>query len=315
MAGEYGSVSDLKIIWAATITPSRLVLTGFGDWSGLSRRSTVNASSVIVILTLKMRPSSCSSDSSNVPFGSLASSARETCSPKSMKDDIARLEGRRCRISRRSPPAACAPIRTEAIAAQTSPSSTSGMRELTLMMSITGRIGSPSEIILTAGRRSPSWKISVASPDSEPGAMPPTSELWAMLAVQAMIRSVGEDRHRDDDVVEMGDAAVIGIVGGEDVARARCRPACRTCATMTFTALSSTPMKAGMPAPDEASVALGVGDAGAHVEHLVDDRAHRRLPHGGEHLVGGRLQRVLDDFQRDRVVCVAFIVAPLSAAV
>ena len=39
-----------------------------------------------------------------------------------------------------------------------------------------------------AGRRSPSWKISVASPVSEPGAMPPTSELCAMFAVQAMMR-------------------------------------------------------------------------------------------------------------------------------
>ena len=63
------------------------------------------------------------------------------------------------------------------------------MRELTLMISITGRIGSPSEMILMAGSRSPSWKISVASPVSEPGAMPPTSELCAMLAVQAMRRS------------------------------------------------------------------------------------------------------------------------------
>ena len=81
-----------------------------------------------------------------------------------------------------------APMRTEAIAAQTSPSSTSGMRELTLMMSITERIVSPFEMILIAGSRSPSWKISVASPVSEPGAMPPTSELCAMLAVQAMMR-------------------------------------------------------------------------------------------------------------------------------
>ena len=48
------------------------------------------------------------------------------------------------------------PMRTEAIAAQTSPSSTSGMRELTLMISSTGWIGSPLEIILMAGSRSPS---------------------------------------------------------------------------------------------------------------------------------------------------------------
>ena len=81
------------------------------------------------------------------------------------------------------------PMRTDAIAAHTSPSNTSGIRELTLMISITGRIGSPLEIILMAGSLSPSWKISVASPVSEPGAMPPTSELCAMFAVQAMMRS------------------------------------------------------------------------------------------------------------------------------
>ena len=40
----------------------------------------------------------------------------------------------------------------------------------------TGRIGSPPSMIFTAGRRRPSWKISVASPVSDPGAIPPTSE-------------------------------------------------------------------------------------------------------------------------------------------
>ena len=79
-------------------------------------------------------------------------------------------------------------MRTEATAAHTSPSRTSGIRELTLMISKTGRIGSPSAMILMAGSRSPSWKISVASPVSEPGAMPPTSELCAILAVQAITR-------------------------------------------------------------------------------------------------------------------------------
>ena len=49
-----------------------------------------------------------------------------------------------------------APMRTDAIAAQTSPSRTSGMRELTFMISITGRIGSPRETTLMAGSLSPS---------------------------------------------------------------------------------------------------------------------------------------------------------------
>ena len=43
-------------------------------------------------------------------------------------------------------------------------------------------------MILIAGSLIPSWKISVASPVSDPGAMPPTSELWAMFAVQATMR-------------------------------------------------------------------------------------------------------------------------------
>ena len=64
----------------------------------------------------------------------------------------------------------------------------SGIRELILMISKTGAMGSPLETIFTAGSRRPSWKISVASTESEPGDFPPTSELWAMFAVQAMMR-------------------------------------------------------------------------------------------------------------------------------
>ncbi len=48
--------------------------------------------------------------------------------------------------------------------------------------------------------------------------MPPTSELWAILAVQAISLSPDKHRHGDDDVVQMGDAAVIGVVGDKDVA-------------------------------------------------------------------------------------------------
>src|SRR5262249_10481864 len=49
-------------------------------------------------------------------------------------------------------------------------------------------------------------------------------------------------------------------------------------------------------------VPVAVGDAGAHVEHLVDDCAHRRLPERGEHLVADRVTPVLDVLQGDRVV-------------
>ena len=37
-------------------------------------------------------------------------------------------------------------------------------------------------------------------------------------------------------------------------------------------------------------LAVGVGDAGTHVQHFINNRAHRRLAHGGEHLVGNGLQ-------------------------
>ena len=66
--------------------------------------------------------------------------------------------------------------------------------------------------------------------------------------------------------------------------------------------------------PRGGKVALGVEDAGAHVKHLVDDRAHRRLAHGGEHFVGGGLQRVLDDLERDRIVDGIGHVGPAYAA-
>ena len=51
-----------------------------------------------------------------------------------------------------------------------------------------------------------------------PGTMPPTSFQWAILAVHATISLAGEDRHHEDDVVQVRDAAVVRIVGHEDVA-------------------------------------------------------------------------------------------------
>ena len=53
------------------------------------------------------------------------------------------------------------------------------------MISVTDLIGVPSEISFTAGRRRPSWKISFASFEIEPGTIPPTSFQCAMFAVQA----------------------------------------------------------------------------------------------------------------------------------
>ena len=53
------------------------------------------------------------------------------------------------------------------------------------MMSKTEAIGWPRSNSLTAGSRSPSWKISVTSTAIEPGVLPPTSFQWAIDAVHA----------------------------------------------------------------------------------------------------------------------------------
>ena len=56
------------------------------------------------------------------------------------------------------------------------------------MIATTDSIGVPSETSFTAGRRRPSWKISRASFEIEPGTIPPTSFQWAMFAVHATRR-------------------------------------------------------------------------------------------------------------------------------
>ena len=116
-----------------------------------------------------------------------------------------------------SSPIRRAPTRADATPAHRSPWMKSGSRLLTLMISTTDWIATPSETSFTAGRRRPSWKISVASFESEPGTMPPTSFEWAMFAVQAITSSsakTGIDQH---EVVEVGDAAVERVVRDEDV--------------------------------------------------------------------------------------------------
>ena len=77
------------------------------------------------------------------------------------------------------------PTRAAATPAHMSPTRKSGSRLLTFMISITDWFGRPSSISLIAGSRRPSWKISLASLEIEPGAIPPTSFQWAMFAVQA----------------------------------------------------------------------------------------------------------------------------------
>ena len=106
-----------------------------------------------------------------------------------------------------------------------------------------------------------------------------------------------EHRQREHDVIQMRDAAVERIVRDVNVARAD-----------LVVQLEDPPHRLVEHADERRDactgrreVALGVGDAGAHVEHLVDDCAHRRLPQRGEHLVARRLHGALDDLERDRI--------------
>jgi len=60
-----------------------------------------------------------------------------------------------------------------------------GRRLLARRMSKTARTGSPASSSLMAGNLRPSWKISLASLEIDPGTIPPTSFQCAMFAVQA----------------------------------------------------------------------------------------------------------------------------------
>ena len=107
-----------------------------------------------------------------------------------------------------------------------------------------------------------------------------------------------EDGERDHHVVEMGDAAVMGVVGQEEIAVA------------DGGAVAGDDMGHGLvKRADEGGdaraggdePARGIGDAGAAVEHLVDDRAHGRFLEDGEHFVRRRRERAFDDRQGDGV--------------
>src|SRR6202007_2287609 len=104
--------------------------------------------------------------------------------------------------------------------------------------------------------------------------------------------------HREDDVVQVGDAAVVGVVGREHVARLDAVGPVEL--DDPLDGLVEDADEGGDAGARGGEVAGAVGDGGAHVEDLVDDRAHRRLAERGEHLVADRLQRALDDLQRDR---------------
>ena len=110
----------------------------------------------------------------------------------------------------------------------------------------------------------------------------------------------GEHRQHEHDVVEVGDAAVERIVGDEQVAGPDALR--RMELEHALHRLVEHADERGDSGAGGGDVAGAVGDSRARVEHLVDDRAHRGLAQGGEHLVADRLERALDDLERDRVL-------------
>ena len=113
-------------------------------------------------------------------------------------------------------------------------------------------------------------------------------------------RAVDKDRHGENDVIKMGDAAVIRVVDGEDIPRGDA--ALIVFAQDRLHCLVKHADESGNSRPGRRDFAVGVGDASAEIENFIDDRAHRRLAHRREHLVGNGLERVLDDVEGDRVL-------------
>src|SRR6266516_6210575 len=161
-----------------------------------------------------------------------------------------------------------APRRAAEIAAHMSPSRKSGRRLLHFMIAMTGSIGAPSSMSLTPGRRRPSWKSSFASLEIEPG-----DHAADVVPVRDVRRprdelAGREDGQREDHVVEVRDAAVVRVVRDEDVARAELAPAA---------VQLDDPLHRLVEAADEGGnarargreIPVRVGDARAHVEHLV----------------------------------------------
>ena len=112
--------------------------------------------------------------------------------------------------------------------------------------------------------------------------------------------TVREDRQRDDHVVEMSDAAIIGIVGDEAVAVADIVQAVQV--DDALHRLVEHPDEGRDAGARADQLAVRIGDAGADIQHLVDDRAHRSLLQDREHLVGSGDQAGLDHRCRDRIV-------------
>ncbi len=102
----------------------------------------------------------------------------------------------------------------------------------------------------------------------------------------------------------MRHAAGIRVIGDKDIARLDVARLVKLL-NCPLDGLVQHTDKGRDASPGTGQFAVPVGDARSHVEHLVDDGAHGRAAQGGEHLVGSRLERALDDLQRYRIVFVS----------
>ena len=107
-------------------------------------------------------------------------------------------------------------------------------------------------------------------------------------------------KHRlgDHNVAQMRHAAVVRIVGDEDIAFL---DGIAMPCDQDLHGLVQHADKGWDTRPRTDKIAGGIRHARADIQHLVDDRAHRRLAKHGKHLFRRVLQARLDDRKRERI--------------
>ena len=102
-----------------------------------------------------------------------------------------------------------------------------------------------------------------------------------------------EDGHGQYHIIQVSDAAVVGIVDDKNIARGNVTSFKLIQRTKfldeLLDALIEHAHKRRYARPRASQFAMLIGDTGPHVEHFVDDGAHGRATHGREHFVGGGL--------------------------
>ena len=99
-------------------------------------------------------------------------------------------------------------------------------------------------------------------------------------------------------VAQMGDATVIRIVRHEDIAFRNRIAIAREDRLDGF--VENTDERRD-PGPGTDHTPRSIRHAGAHIEHFIDDRAHRGLAQNLEHLLCGGVEPGLDHACRERV--------------